>query len=220
MRCEFFESCSCASGSEGTHCWAAGKLRVHLCDVRCWQQGTCARLRCLPPVLFPAGETTCCSPEQRAAMSVCVRSQGGLTLQELWRMTQSTREVLLAVMGRDWVGLPRECIWQPESGHSAPSLLFLLASTASVRWTHAHIRCVFWCPVPIPPGRACCTEHLWLRSRSLVLSRRRRGARGAQVWDPVGWTAMKLEWGALWWVAHDENVRAPTGHCVARCSTG
>ena len=57
-------------------------------------------------------------------MSVCVRSQGGLTLQELWRMTQSTREVLLAVMGRDWVGLPRECIWQPESGHSAPRLLF------------------------------------------------------------------------------------------------
>ena len=28
----------------------------------------------------------------------------------------------------------------------------------------------------------------------------------AQVMDPVGWTAMKLEWGALWWVAHDEKV--------------
>jgi len=24
--------------------------------------------------------------------------------------------------------------------------------------------------------------------------------------DPVGWTAMKLEWGALWWVAHDDKV--------------
>ena len=29
-----------------------------------------------------------------------------------------------------------------------------------------------------------------------------------QVMDPVGWTAMKLEWGALWWVAHDEKVLA------------
>ena len=28
----------------------------------------------------------------------------------------------------------------------------------------------------------------------------------AQVMDPVGWTAMKLEWGALWWVAHDDKV--------------
>ncbi|KAK9839239.1 hypothetical protein WJX81_003602 [Elliptochloris bilobata] len=26
-----------------------------------------------------------------------------------------------------------------------------------------------------------------------------------EVMDPVGWTAMKLEWGALWWISHDQK---------------
>ena len=27
------------------------------------------------------------------------------------------------------------------------------------------------------------------------------------VWDPTGWTAMFLEWGALWLIAADKEVR-------------
>ena len=26
------------------------------------------------------------------------------------------------------------------------------------------------------------------------------------IFDPVGWTATSLEWGALWWVAKDDEV--------------
>ncbi len=44
----------------------------------------------------------------------------------------------------------------------------------------------------------------------------------AQIFDPIGWTAEFLEWGALWLIAADDKVRAGaatthTSVCIGRC---